>query len=79
MNLHLRLTSAFIAIVTIPMIALILVNDQMIKNTISNAYKIEIDNVIKQYSDYTFEELKTSIQNYIFFVAKDSNLIKAAY
>lgn len=79
MRLRYKLTIAFTAVVIVPMIALVLINERMMGLSISASYESEAKNEAERIVTYSFRKMFESVTHYVGFLANDMTVVHAAY
>jgi len=79
MSLRVKMMGAFIGIVLVPTIALVMLSNTMLADSIRNSYTHKGQDTVERTVNYTFVELSEQLGNYIAFLAVDATFTRAAY
>ncbi len=79
MKIKHKLIAAFLAVVLIPIIAIIFVNQSAMDEAITHDYQVKGQSDLENFTHFALPKLADATVNYINFMALDSNIIKASY
>jgi methyl-accepting chemotaxis protein len=79
MNLKQKLTAGFLVVVVIPLVAMLLINNSMMKSSIYGSYEEKVKADIEKIIKYNLQEKLQTASNYIKFLAMDSNVVQSTY
>ena len=79
MNINQKLNGGFLAVVLIPMVAVLLANQNAMKESISGFYKESLKASINKIAVDDLHVMENGARNYMHFLSKDGRVIKSAY
>lgn len=79
MKVKYKLIGAFLLVALVPIVAMIIVNNQMMEDAIYSDYVKSGEDNTDRVINYIFPKMMDSAVNYVRFMSLDANLVKAAY
>ncbi|MEK6750321.1 MAG: GGDEF domain-containing protein, partial [Pseudomonadota bacterium] len=79
MSLRVKMMGAFIGIVMVPTVALVVLNNTMMTDSIRESYAHKGKDTVERTVNYTLVNLVEQLRNYVAFLAVDATFTRAAY